>query len=1038
MATSVLYSAGAQLSLGELNKNITKVGKALTIVATGQKINSAANDSASFAISEIMREKLRTLEQDNQNVQNGSAMFKIASGGIENIVSELRELKQLAIDAANDSNSDEDRRVMQKVFDQKRANIEDIAVSTNYNGKRLLDGAYTHPMAAVDYRLVDIIPRTTVIGKPPGVTKKTGSKGTTAILQDNKFPELTDKFEAVNRSIKRSDNVYNTQRDIDCDFAFNGEGSNWSWSEEFRYNNVDSDTFSVEIFKADNANQQKVIEGFTKSLDAALNQNYSDALDDAVKTASNGKFNSLSEARTQFLTDLRADPTTFLSTFCGIDLNNADTGAITGADAGGSLKNSDDVVPDTGFTATSPPNGSQSTIKGMTFNWPTINSFDSQSDIKLAILSGLNSSWIENGLNLVEDSFGMSFQESGAEFDSSTTKAINVKFNNNQNDDSLVNLNGNDLFINMAVCKDLTTPFEENGKVGTENLDRAVARELSKAVMAADVNKYNNMPAYIKEGLASLVTGADDVRADDIQALVDAPNKMSLALSTSSANVAIEGTNHPSAAAGYTFMRYLAKQSEGSDISLKKILLEPAPVTDNQIGVKMNFDLSNVKSVDELTDEGFSILCGVCKQYINFKFDASLGADESTFSRDSTDQEKSDYVIGVRDVDITNPNSLAKAIFEGVKSIELSERKDLYANESDIMASKPAPNTIVNAVIDGKHGVRIAEDPSDPEGYVLLKEKGYRMDFVNSGWIIGTVNPGEVDNIDKGPHIPLDSDTEIIIGEPVYDYVEYIKEGNPITIHHGTKSLQAINFYIDSMRTKALKGAVPDRHDLERLLNDSDFIQNNPDLVERTKEIKSALDLFMVEPGTIKKEPLSSVLAELKTDDAYETKYPDLTMIFKFPNEAAARLKEYPQLKSQLEEALINKSIMDKANGEYVDILKAASGKTLEDVTFTGTNTPPMTPVQSSRAALRVIEGALTYALEEATNVGAYLQRLDFSRSNIETETDNVQAAESTIRDADMAKSITEYTKFNVLQQSAQAMLAQANQNQSSILSLLQ
>ena len=50
----------------------------------------------------------------------------------------------------------------------------------------------------------------------------------------------------------------------------------------------------------------------------------------------------------------------------------------------------------------------------------------------------------------------------------------------------------------------------------------------------------------------------------------------------------------------------------------------------------------------------------------------------------------------------------------------------------------------------------------------------------------------------------------------------------------------------------------------------------------------------------------------------------------------------------------------------------------------------------------------------------------------------NVQAAESTIRDADMAKSITEYTKFNVLQQSAQAMLAQANQNQSSVLSLLQ
>ena len=51
---------------------------------------------------------------------------------------------------------------------------------------------------------------------------------------------------------------------------------------------------------------------------------------------------------------------------------------------------------------------------------------------------------------------------------------------------------------------------------------------------------------------------------------------------------------------------------------------------------------------------------------------------------------------------------------------------------------------------------------------------------------------------------------------------------------------------------------------------------------------------------------------------------------------------------------------------------------------------------------------------------------------------ENTQAAESTIRDADMAKEMTEYTKFNLLTQSAQAMLAQANQNASGVLSRLQ
>ena len=145
MAMTVLNNSATMISLGELNKNINKLGKALTVVSTGQKLNSAADDSASFAISEVMRSKIRSLEQDVQNVQNGSAMLKTAQGGIQNIVDELRDLKQLAIDAANDSNMDDDRRVMQKVVKQTLASIDDIAAHTTFNSKPLLDGTYAEP-----------------------------------------------------------------------------------------------------------------------------------------------------------------------------------------------------------------------------------------------------------------------------------------------------------------------------------------------------------------------------------------------------------------------------------------------------------------------------------------------------------------------------------------------------------------------------------------------------------------------------------------------------------------------------------------------------------------------------------------------------------------------------------------------------------------------------------------------------------------------------------------------------------------------------
>ena len=103
-----------------------------------------------------------------------------------------------------------------------------------------------------------------------------------------------------------------------------------------------------------------------------------------------------------------------------------------------------------------------------------------------------------------------------------------------------------------------------------------------------------------------------------------------------------------------------------------------------------------------------------------------------------------------------------------------------------------------------------------------------------------------------------------------------------------------------------------------------------------------------------------------------------------------------------------------------------------------GTDAADVTTRDRAVASIDYIDVALEYALDEATNVGAYLKRMEYTEANVSTESENTQAAESTIRDADMSKEITEYTKFNVLTQASQSMLAQANQNFSGVLSLLQ
>ena len=142
MTMTVKYNADAQMSLGALNQNNSKLGKTLAKISSGQRIVGADDGGADYSISERMRNRIRALSQDNQNVQNGSSMLRIAERGVDRIVQTLRTMKELAIDAANDSNTDEDRRTIQKELDQCRATINDIALGSQYNGKILLDGRH--------------------------------------------------------------------------------------------------------------------------------------------------------------------------------------------------------------------------------------------------------------------------------------------------------------------------------------------------------------------------------------------------------------------------------------------------------------------------------------------------------------------------------------------------------------------------------------------------------------------------------------------------------------------------------------------------------------------------------------------------------------------------------------------------------------------------------------------------------------------------------------------------------------------------------
>jgi len=91
----------------------------------------------------------------------------------------------------------------------------------------------------------------------------------------------------------------------------------------------------------------------------------------------------------------------------------------------------------------------------------------------------------------------------------------------------------------------------------------------------------------------------------------------------------------------------------------------------------------------------------------------------------------------------------------------------------------------------------------------------------------------------------------------------------------------------------------------------------------------------------------------------------------------------------------------------------------------------------NATAAIKVIDDAITTVSAERSKLGAYQNRLEHTISNLGTSAENLQAAESRIRDLDMAEEIMAFTKNNILQQAATAMLAQANMAPQSVLQLL-
>ena len=125
-------------SLNSVNK---KLQKTINQLSTGLRINSASDDAAGFAVSEKMRSQISGLNLAIRNSQDGISFLQTAEGALGESNSMLQRMRELAVQASNDSLTSNDRQYLQLEIDELKKQIDRIADTTQFNKKRILDGS---------------------------------------------------------------------------------------------------------------------------------------------------------------------------------------------------------------------------------------------------------------------------------------------------------------------------------------------------------------------------------------------------------------------------------------------------------------------------------------------------------------------------------------------------------------------------------------------------------------------------------------------------------------------------------------------------------------------------------------------------------------------------------------------------------------------------------------------------------------------------------------------------------------------------------
>ncbi|MCS5514208.1 flagellin [Curtobacterium flaccumfaciens pv. betae] len=140
MGMSINTNLSALNTYRNLNATQNDLSKSLEKLSTGLRINRAADDAAGLSISEGLKSQVGGLTVAARNAQDGISVVQTAEGGLTETHSILQRMRDLAVQAGNDSNNEDSRKAITTEVGQLQEELQRISDSTNFNGIKLLDG----------------------------------------------------------------------------------------------------------------------------------------------------------------------------------------------------------------------------------------------------------------------------------------------------------------------------------------------------------------------------------------------------------------------------------------------------------------------------------------------------------------------------------------------------------------------------------------------------------------------------------------------------------------------------------------------------------------------------------------------------------------------------------------------------------------------------------------------------------------------------------------------------------------------------------